>query len=233
MKRQRNSPLGESHAPPVNGISSPWKSIQTKQEERDQKKEAILRIAASLFLQQGYDRASLNDVAASLNISKPTLYVYFASKDEILLEVYRHGFQIAKSAIDEALKKKQTGLERVRTFIRRYSSIMTQDLGMCLVRINFRVLSSEHQSFVARERGKIDRALRSLIEEGIADGSIQPCDAKFKSLAMFGAMHWIGEWYRPDGALSADEVGEKLVEALTVGLGAASRQKRMTQFDKR
>lgn len=233
MKKQRSASLGDSRAAQVDEVYSPWKSTQDKQEERDQKKEAILRTAASLFLQQGYDRASLNDVAALLNISKPTLYVYFASKDAILLEVYRQGFQIARSAIDEALARKQTGLERVRAFVRRYSKIMTQDLGMCLVRINFRVLAPEHQSLVASERGKIDRALRLFIEEGIADGSIEPCDAKFKSLAMFGAMHWIGEWYRPDGALSADEVGEKFVDALTTGLGVTSRQKRTTQPGRR
>lgn len=225
MSKPPKASLAKGRTAQIGDASSPWKSQQSRQEERDQKREAILRTAAALFLRQGYDRASLNDVAALLNISKPTLYIYFPSKDAILLEVYRYGFQIASSAIDEALERNQTGLERVRAFIRGYSKIMTQDLGMCLVRINFRVLSAEDQSHVAAERGRVDRALRSFIEEGIADGSITQCDAKFQSLAIFGAMHWIGEWYSPEGALGADEIAEKFVDALTRGLNRCQTDK--------
>lgn len=207
-------------------VASPWKPLGSRLQERDQKRDAILRTAAALFLKVGYDRASLNDVAAMLNISKPTLYTYFPSKDAILFEAYRYGFDMANAAILEASKAEMTGFERVCAFVHAYSKIMTQDFGMCLVRINFRVLPSDDQAKVAVERGRVDRALRSFISEGIADGSIEPCDAKFKSLAIFGAMHWIGEWYSRDGALTPNGIAERFVTALTTGLGAAPKRRR-------
>ena len=50
-------------------------------------RQEILRTAARLFQQRGYDATSMNDVAAALKLSKGGLYHHFQSKDEILFEI--------------------------------------------------------------------------------------------------------------------------------------------------
>ena len=52
--------------------------------QRNLKREAVLRAAASAFNRRGYANTSLDDIAAMLGVSKPTLYQYFGSKQEIL-----------------------------------------------------------------------------------------------------------------------------------------------------
>src|SRR3974390_1581492 len=67
------------------------KAFASRRRDPASKREAVLRTAAQLFLEKSYGRTSLNDVAARLNITKPTLYHYFHNKEEILLECYRLG----------------------------------------------------------------------------------------------------------------------------------------------
>ena len=62
----------------------PWIPFEDRRRARGRKKEAVLRMAVRLFLENGVHRTSLAEVAAALNITKPALYNYFRSKDEIL-----------------------------------------------------------------------------------------------------------------------------------------------------
>src|SRR5438309_10525402 len=69
---------------------------------------------------------------------------------------------------------------------------------------------------------RIDASIRGYIEEGIADRSIAPCDAKLASFAMSGAINWIGTWYKPSGPLSGVEIAGHFTQLLTEGLHARS-----------
>src|ERR1700722_1024832 len=50
---------------------------------RDEKRDAILRIALEAFLTEGYAATSMSSIAAKVGGSKATLYNYFASKEEL------------------------------------------------------------------------------------------------------------------------------------------------------
>src|ERR1700723_4155345 len=62
-------------------------------------RQEILRTAARLFQQRGYDATSMNDVAASLKLSKGGLYHHFQSKDEILFEIMNHAMDITEERV--------------------------------------------------------------------------------------------------------------------------------------
>jgi len=59
-------------------------------------RQEILRVAARLFQQQGYDATSMNDVAAALKFSKGGLYHHFQSKDEILFDLMTQALDITQ-----------------------------------------------------------------------------------------------------------------------------------------
>ena len=62
-------------------------------------RQEILRTAARLFQQRGYDATSMNDVAAALKLSKGGLYHHFQSKDEILFEIMNHAMEITQERV--------------------------------------------------------------------------------------------------------------------------------------
>lgn len=60
-------------------------SQRRRQRERSQRRESILRGAERTFVERGYLRATMDDIALAAEVSKPTLYTYFRAKDELLL----------------------------------------------------------------------------------------------------------------------------------------------------
>ena len=51
------------------------------------KRSQIMRGASQVFLEKGFDAASMNDIARAAGVSKGTLYVYFANKEQLFVEL--------------------------------------------------------------------------------------------------------------------------------------------------
>jgi AcrR family transcriptional regulator len=208
------------------GTASPShrKAFANRRRDPETKREAVLQTAAQLFLEKSYGRTSLNDVAERLNITKPALYHYFHSKEQILLECYRLGTGLIEEILNDIAVHCGTGIKKVEAFIQAYANVMTVNFGRCVMRLDEGDLSAEAFAEVRAYKRKIDRRLRSFIQEGIEDGSIAPCDAKLAAFAIAGALNWICVWYEPDGALSADEIAAQYTRTLTRGLALEKRR---------
>lgn len=197
---------------------SPWLPFQSRRRARDEKREAVLRAAVALFLEQGYHRATLTEVAERLNITKPALYNYFRGKDEILFECWAMGQERVDDLIAGINAEGGTGLVKLRRLVRAYGEVMATDFGASLVRFDVRDLSDKNAEVVRAAKRSIDHTFRGYITEGISDGSIKPCDAKLAAFAIAGSLNWIGHWYRSDGPLSPKAISEEFTDRLTEGL---------------
>jgi AcrR family transcriptional regulator len=207
----------------------PAKAFANRRRDPATKREAILKTAAELFLEKSYSRTSLNEVADRLNITKPALYTYFRNKEEILLGCYRWGTALIEDGLKKIASQGATGLEKVEAFIYAYAHVMTVNLGRCVMRLDEGDLSSEARAEVRNYKRKIDRRLRSFIQEGIQDGSIAPCDAKIAAFSIAGAVNWICMWYEPKGPLTAEEIATQFAQTLTQGL-ATGMQKPLSPY---
>jgi AcrR family transcriptional regulator len=202
----------------MRSVASPWPSAAAREEERRMKREALLVAAAEMFNARGFTATSLDDVAASLNITKPVIYRYVGNKDQVLLECVKRGFEQFENAAARVPTVEGSGLERLRWFLQRYAEISSGSFGMCAHRTGDHELSEEsRREFRARKRG-IDGEMRRMIEQGVADGSIDTPDVRMTTFAIAGALNWIARWYTPEGPLSADEVATRIVETLVLGL---------------
>jgi AcrR family transcriptional regulator len=205
---------------------SPWMPFESRRRARDEKREAVLRTAVQLFLEQGYHGTTLNDVAERLNITKPALYNYFGGKDEILYECWAIGQERVDDCIEEIDAGSGTGMAKLRKLIVRYAEVMTTDYGKSLVRFDVRDLTEHNRKIVATAKKKIDRAFRRYIKDGIDDGSIAPCDIKLSAFAIAGSLNWIGHWYQPGGPLPAEDIAAEFAIRLTEGLAAKQSRKK-------
>jgi AcrR family transcriptional regulator len=211
---------------PSSFVESPWPPFETRRRARDEKREAVLRMAVRLFLEQGYYRATLDEVAERLNITKPALYNYFRSKDEILFECWTFGHDRLNEAFLGIDAGGGDGLEKLRKLIRAYIELMTTDFGAGLIRFDLRDLPEKNRETVRAARKKVDQTFRKYIAVGIEDGSIKPCDVKLSAFAVAGSLNWIAYWYQPGGAQSPQAIADEFALRLTEGLAAKpSRRK--------
>ena len=197
---------------------SPWKPSSERARQREIKRDAVILAAARAFRLRGYHNTSVDDLAALLNVTKPTIYHYLDNKEEILFECFRTGLDQIMSAFDEIRDSDRPALERLTAVVRKYAQAITSEFGWCMVRAEDQDLSPVMSRRINSLKSQIDRGIRGLIKDGIADGSISPCDPKITAFALAGAMNWIAHWHRADAELAPDQIADRFIETFVNGL---------------
>lgn len=195
-----------------------WPSAKERENVRQKKREALLFAAVTMFNEHGFAATSIEDVAASLHVTKPVIYRYLGSKDQVLLECVKRGMAQVQDAIQSARLTPGTGLDRLTLFLRCYAEISTYGFGRCVHRTSEHELSEESRVQFRDLKREIDQAMRQMIEDGVADGSIYAPDVRLTAFALAGSLNWIPRWYNADGTLTAAEVATGIVDTLIVGL---------------
>jgi len=197
---------------------SPWTARRRKRRDHDLKRDAVVRAAAQAFNTHGYHNASLDDIAAALGVTKPTVYYYVANKEQLLFECFQAGLQRIRDAFREAQRSDRPARERLNDVVRGYAEAIASEYGWCMVRAHDHDLGPELSRQVKTLKSEIDQGMRRLLREGIDDGSIGPCDPKITAFAMAGALNWIAHWYRENQPMTATQVAEAFITFFENGL---------------
>jgi TetR/AcrR family transcriptional regulator, cholesterol catabolism regulator len=182
-------------------------AIEPRQEPRHEPRQEILRTAARLFQQRGYDATSMNDVAAALKLSKGGLYHHFQSKDEILFHIMSHAMQITEERVAKVARRIPEVEERLRTLIRLHIQVVLSPEDR-----EIRVMLHENHPLPPALRRKINARKKDylvFVENLIAEvqrkrGSPSPVTPRAAAFALVGMINWIYQWYKPGGPLTGD-----------------------------
>jgi AcrR family transcriptional regulator len=199
-------------------IVSPFRSTRSTAEERKEKRDALLLAAVRMFNERGFHATSLEDVAASLGVTKPVIYHHLGNKDQVLFECVRIGLRELQPAAEQTRAEPGTGLYRLKSFLRRYAEVIMSDFGRCVIRTGDEVLSPDARSKFRALKREIDTALRAMIEQAAADGSATVPDVRIAALTFAGALNWSARWYHHDGKTSATDMAAALVDMLCAGI---------------
>ena len=186
--------------------------------KHEDKLTAILRTAAQLFAVNGYEATSLDMIAEQLGMHKATLYHYVDNKESILYQCLVKSF----GDLDEVMKRMEDRsipvLARMRMFVRSLAMAQNNDFGRCLVLVGSRPLDLGSGGEIRQFKQRLDVTVRSLITEGIADGSVKPCHPGMFGALLFGALNWVPRWYNEDGKLSIEDIADNFMDILTQGI---------------
>jgi len=198
--------------------ASPWKNKKSRPRNRELKREAVLRAAADLFNEKGFYPTSIDDVARRLHVTKPTIYHYVENKDDILYQCIRIGVEATRKAVDDIAAGPGPAIERLKAAMREHARIAARDFGMCVIRVGENSLPAVRRNRIRRLRRDVDHRYRVLVQEGIDEGALAPCDPKLASFTIAAAIAWISRWYHADGPLSVDDIADQCVDILINGL---------------
>jgi len=195
-------------------------ALPNREDQLETKRRAIIREAAKVFSRRGVHGTSLEDVAERLGVSKAALYRYVPSKQDLLYACHKEAMVIADDSLGAAEAEGQTGLEKIRRGMARYMREMIGTMGVPVLILEENALAGAQAAEIMRLRDAFEHRMRRLVEEGIADGSIVKINPKLAVFTLLGAVYWVTKWYSPDGAWSADDVSEALIEVATRGFAA-------------
>ena len=203
---------------PPSVAASPWASAPDREQQREAKRQAVLQAAAELFNERGFHATSLDDIAARLHVTKPTLYYYVKNKDEILLECVSKGLDMTLAGIEASRAAGGNALEQLRACMQVYAGIVTEPFGMCLIRVGDEQLPQDSRKELRRMKSEIDHAFRRLVAQGVEEGSLAPCDPKMSAFVIAGALSWIGRWYQPGGDYTPEQIAQQCIATLCDGV---------------
>jgi AcrR family transcriptional regulator len=218
------SSAGRATAGPARrSVDSPWEPAGDRARQRARKRDAVILAAARAFRERGYHNTSLDDIAAALNVTKPTIYHYVSNKEQILFECFRTGLDRIRTVFDDLRESDAPARERLISVIRRYAEAVTSEFGWCMVRAEDQDLTPVMSRRIKALKAEIDQGIRALIRAGVEDGSIRACDPKMTAFAIAGALNWMAHWYRDDASLSADEIAARFIDVFDHGLAPRPR----------
>jgi len=186
-------------------------------------RQEILRTAARLFQQRGYDATSMNDVAAALRLSKGGLYHHFQSKDEILYEIMNHAMEITQERVLNPVRGIADPEERLRALIRLHIEVVLSPRDREIT-----VMLHENHPLPPALRKRINIRKKDYVhfpenlmaeaqQSRHAKGKVSPRAAAF---ALLGMINWIYQWYKPEGELQAQNLIPQFTDLIFGGIFA-------------
>jgi AcrR family transcriptional regulator len=187
-------------------------------------RQEILRTAARLFQQRGYDATSMNDVAGALKLSKGGLYHHFQSKDEILFEIMNHAMEITQQRVLDPVRSIADPEDRLRALIRLHIEVVLSPRDREIT-----VMLHENHPLPPALRKRINARKKEYIhflEDLMAEvqnksqrtkGKVGPRAAAF---ALLGMINWIYQWHKPEGDLQAQNLIPQFTDLIFAGIFA-------------
>ena len=178
----------------------------------------ILKSAAAAFRRLGYHGATVEQIAAALQMKKGNLYYYFRNKEEILFACHQYSLDRLHELLDQVEGSGLPPEQKLRRLIVSFVHTIVDELHGTALFLDLEALSPSHLKAVIVRRDRFDRGVRRVLEEGMERGAFGSGDAKLLAFAIFGAVNWIPRWFDPNGAASSQEIAERFADYLIAGL---------------
>lgn len=179
-------------------------------------RKALLKAAAQLFREKGYERTTVRDLAAAVGMQSGSLFYHFKSKEEILAEVMREGVREVHDAGREALQKPGNAQEKLGAMARAHLNVLLSDANSSLAVLLFdwRSLPQEQQQTIIDMRNEYEQLWVDVLNSAADAGDYQG-DVRLTIRLILGALNWVAVWYREDGPLDRDALIEKVIKHIS------------------
>jgi AcrR family transcriptional regulator len=175
--------------------------------------------AARTFVERGFDATSVNDIAASLGVTKPGLYHYITSKEALFFEIVSLGMDWLDEDVIKPVQGIEDPEERLRQILQRHATLTACNEGWITI------LLDEMHALPAPQRKKIEQRKRRYVDmvrgallELQALGRLRDVDPTVATLAVLGMIVWLPRWVRPGGRLSPEQVAAQISQLALDGL---------------
>jgi TetR/AcrR family fatty acid metabolism transcriptional regulator len=149
ISTSRRAPIGRPHTPAAD------------------KREVILRAATEVFAQHGYFQAQVADVARAAGVAAGTVYLYFRSKDDLLVSIFERTMREAIAEGRAALSRVADPRARLEHVARLHLDRLGRDRDLAVV---FQVELRQSTKFMERFSSSYLRDYIGVIRETIAEG---------------------------------------------------------------
>jgi TetR/AcrR family transcriptional regulator len=182
----------------------------------DDKRGQLLHACADLFARQGYDRTSINDIAAACGVSKALVYHYYPNKEQLLVDIIRRHLADLVETVEAAVRRSSEA-GRLRAIIHALLDAYRDADALHKIQVNeLSRLPAESQA----ELKAVERQLVVLFSEALA-GAVPGLAGspllKPVTMSLFGMLNWHYMWFRPEGSMSREAYANLAADLILAG----------------
>ena len=192
--------------------------IEATGPQAEARRREILAAASRLCRERGFAATGMRDIAAALEMTAGSLYYYFENKEALL--AYCQEATLGELATPEPPPAGggRSAVDELRRAIVAHVVALNESHPGSLAHLEVEALGAERRAPLLRKRREYERRLESLVRQGLADGTVAPCDPRLATLALLGSLNWTVKWFREGGGRTAAEVGEVFADLFLRGL---------------
>lgn len=189
------------------------------------KRKRIVEAAQRLFYEKGYERTTLDDIAERLNVTKPFIYSYYKTKNELLHEIAQQCIDECLEAQSRILAGKASIAEKLARIIAEVAEIIINNQANTIIYLREEMNLDWHVAQKIREqRNEFDHRNMKLLRDGARSGALKVVDERVTARCIGGILVWCALWYRDLGVLSASAIA-RLVSQNVMSMVSCSDKK--------
>ena len=189
-----------------------------------ERQEQILNAAEKVFSEHGLSSARMDDIVEEAGLSKGALYLYYTSKDAVILALMERVLDRELSQAEQLIESDGAAGERLQTFMRLALSDIA-GLGRLLpLAYEFLAMASRRKAVrraMADYYQKYTELLSEIIQQGIASGEFAELDVEQASLSLIALVEGLAlVWFVAPDKVNLRDLGDAPMEALLNGFRA-------------
>lgn len=171
------------------------------------KKEQIQLSAIRIVNKYGFEQATMEQIAAELNMTKGALYYYFKNKEDLLYQCHQLVLSNALIVLEQIAASEERAEQKLQALIHAHiNSVIDERDFFNLMLEPSKAFSTEQLAPVLKLRKRYAAIFDEVIAQGMTEGIFQVESPFIARMAILGGMNWIQQWYKEQGALSRDEI---------------------------
>ena len=186
------------------------------------KRERILDAAERVFARHGFYNARVAEIARAAGVADGTIYLYFKSKDDLLISLFESRMERVNTQLAEAIDTVDTAPEKIQVFLSSYAALAKEHPSVAeVLTLELRQSSKFMKEYANPRFGEFLRVLAGIVEEGQRAGELDDgIPAQLAARALFGAIDelvlaWVlGGGEKFDIVRAADQLGAMTLQGL-------------------
>lgn len=174
--------------------------------------DRLLAGAAALFREKGYAGTTTRELSGLLGLQNASLYHHISGKEDLLFQLCMGALEHVSNGLDECLNSNDEPVVILEACVRRYTEIVLHDQDrITAMLVEIRSLSDERRNAVVAARDENVAKIREVIELAQQAGQLTDAiESKYLTLGLFNLLNWSIFWWRADGEISAEHLGDIL-----------------------
>jgi len=189
-----------------------------------EKPQQIIDAAVRIFARKGYYHSRVSDIAREAGMAAGTIYLYFRTKDEILVTLFRDTMAHFVASVRKAVAEEPDAVAKLRRLVRLHFEMLEENPALAeVLQVELRQGQKFFRGASAQEISAYFALIAAVIEEGVAQGQLRPgVPVKVATKALFGAMDQMAtSWVLGKRAYRLVDTAESVADIFLRGVAAA------------